>query len=109
MLEMRVSLGYRAYSCKGGSLVGVRLMEYDDNIVPMDISPDIQCYGCGDNRWGMCVVNTNPQYDYGFQKPLPFWYGRSVCLNCLLTIRWEIDPDILYPPSAPDNNAPNAG
>lgn len=109
MLEVRVSLGDTTYCQDGGHLVGVRLMDYDENIVPMDISPNIQCYGCGENRWGICIVNTNKQFDYGFNKPLRFWYGRSVCLNCELTIRWEIDPDILYPPSAPDNNAPNAG
>ena len=82
-------------------------MSYDDGIIPMAISPNVICYGCGENKWGVCIVNTNPHYDFGFGKKLPYWYGRSSCLNCDLAIRWEINPDILYPPSNPENNEPS--
>jgi hypothetical protein len=78
--------------------------EYIGGIIPMAISPDIVCYGCGENRWGMCIVNTNPQFDWGLKVKIPFYFGISDCLECGTTIRWKIDPDSAYPPCDPDTN-----
>jgi hypothetical protein len=77
----------------------------DPDIVPMDISPNIACFACGDNKWGMCIVNTRTQIDWAWNKKLAYWYGRSECLNCGIAIRWEIDPDKNYPPTGDTNDA----
>lgn len=76
----------------------------DEDIVPMDISPDIVCFVCGENKWSECEVNTKSHYDLAWDKKLAFWYGRSECINCGVAIRWEIDPDKTYPPSSDPND-----
>jgi hypothetical protein len=78
----------------------------EDGIIPMFIAPDIDCYACGESKWGVCVVNTNETTDLANGIVYKHYFGLSPCVVCGMSIRWKIDPDGVYKPCEPDEEDP---